>query len=409
MKHCKEGRLKKTCFLITFILFISACGGESIAELNAKSPPGNTYLNAKKLADALNEKVIICNYVEEEFLDFGLPYDDGGCWFSEGKIEDKEALGYNIDIKVERSAEGEFANAVRRLYWDSMRDAKAASGIKENWFLVGPNWIISGYQSAYIKVQEILGGDILNLFSDTDRELFSQSASTGEQIANLASTATPQTTETPQSTAKHYLTRVTEFGDPILLAINDRPPDFQDDFSKKSSKWEFSTKGAEGKKGSLEITNSVLAMNGEGQGVYHTWNSGIKFSNFVLQVDLNTQKLTPGCGAAIQWGCTGPGRIFWLLGGEGWQVYSICQSQPDIVFTADMPSEGPFPSNSSGVFTVTIISKDPEFAIYLDGNPLTYLKDIDRPPRSDLQFGLWASIPDICTAEFDNLKIWNLD
>ncbi len=241
----------------------------------------------------------------------------------------------------------------------------------------------------------------LGIFNHADQRINSAVAFDNLRVWNLDSllpppVATPLPTATP-----HPL--VANFGDPLLLAIRDRLPDYQDDFSQGSSGW-ISSPGA-----SVDISNGVLALSGgAGQGVDNVLVPGSNFTNFVVQVELNTQKLISGCEATIQWrgGADGPGRIFGLQNGI-WGLYSIYQSQDDLPFPAGMPTHGTLPMSASGVYSITLISREPEIAVYLNGEPITYVMDIVRPPDPGFHFGLWY--PAFCTAEYDNLKVWDLD
>jgi hypothetical protein len=159
----------------------------------------------------------------------------------------------------------------------------------------------------------------------------------------------------------------------------------------------------------VDVSNGILALSGgEGQGVDNVRVPRTNFANFVVQVDVNTQRLIHGCEATIQWrgGADGPGRIFGLQNGR-WSLYSIYQDQDDLPFPAGMPTNGPLPLSASGVYSVTLISREPEIAVYLNGEPTTYVMDIVRPPDPGFYFGLWY--PDYCIAEYDNLKVWDLD
>jgi hypothetical protein len=159
----------------------------------------------------------------------------------------------------------------------------------------------------------------------------------------------------------------------------------------------------------VDIANGVLALSGgTGQGVDYVKVPRTNFTNFVVQVDVNTQKLISGCEATIQWrgGGDGPGRIFGLQNNK-WSLYSIYGSHVDLPFQAGMPTNGPLPLSTSGVYSITLISREPEIAVYLNGEPITYVMDIFRPPDPGFHFGLWY--PDFCIAEYDNLKVWDLD
>jgi len=241
----------------------------------------------------------------------------------------------------------------------------------------------------------------LNFFNHADNRINSAVAYDNLSVWNLDSILPPPIVTPVPTATPHPL--VASFGDPILLAIQDRPPDFQDDFSQGSSGWITSPGGT------VNIANGILALSGGvGQGVDFVKVPRTNFTNFVVQVEVNTQKLIHGCEATIQWrgGADGPGRIFGLQNGK-WGLYSIYQNQDDLPFPAGIPTNGPLPLSASGVYSITLISREPEIAVYLNGEPITYVMDIVRPPDPGFHFGLWY--PGFCTAEYDNLKVWDLD
>jgi hypothetical protein len=95
----------------------------------------------------------------------------GQCRFAESE---KETLGANLSIVIELFTDTlpPLVQSTRGAYWDSVRDSrKELPGSDEN-LLAGPNWFIHGRLSTLIRVQKFLGGDILNLFSDADRNTY---------------------------------------------------------------------------------------------------------------------------------------------------------------------------------------------------------------------------------------------
>jgi len=59
----------------------------------------------------------------------------------------------------------------------------------------------------------------------------------GVDFSDTTSTPTSQATQATETSSAW----VTDFAEPILAAIEDRSPDFQDDFSQASSRWSFET------------------------------------------------------------------------------------------------------------------------------------------------------------------------
>jgi formylglycine-generating enzyme required for sulfatase activity len=228
-------------------------------------------------------------------------------------------------------------------------------------------------------------------------------APAGNPVPPLPPQSSPaQPTETSRPAGRPVPDWVTEFGDPILLAIHDRPPAFQDDFSQPDSEWVSAT-GGEEPFGTIAIADGALTMNLEsGQFPVNT-TLDMRFENFVLQVDVDLQQLNRDKGAEIQWG---GGYSFMLTPPNGWVLYYYGPPDPTL-------SSGEAPADFSEPVTITIISKAPEIAVYLNGIPLTYYDDIERPSITypHIRIGLWARPPNVesHSITYDNLRTWNLD
>jgi len=157
-----------------------------IKALNAQSPPGKTYADAHQLVNAILEKGINCKYMTTNLSDVPI-YDMGECWFIE---EERELMGNNITMwieKIEEYALGRAANdnitlsptditqliqKTRTGYWDSYSDTITTTDGDWQKILVGPKWQITGKLTALVKIQEIVGGDLLDFLNDTDRSYY---------------------------------------------------------------------------------------------------------------------------------------------------------------------------------------------------------------------------------------------
>jgi hypothetical protein len=274
-----------------------------------------------------------------------------------------------------------------------------AKKIKALPWILGTLVLVLGIGAALLWTQR---GKISSLFAPSDTPA-------PTVTPTLHPTITPTHILQPTATATPIPAWVTDFAQPILAALAGQPPDFQDDFSLNTSGWKLLAGTSKEKVVTMEVSKGVLVLMGEGQSVFGTETYKVNYKDLVLQVDINILRLTPGCYATVQWGGggDGPGRMFVLLP-DGWRFTSIFLSQDQIPFSAYVPSEGSLSFKSSGVHTITIISNDPEFSVSLDGDPVTYIVDISRPPNSHFSFWLWVPDPNICAAEFDNLKVWNI-
>ena len=141
-----------------------------IKALNAQSPPGQSYENAQEIADTINANGLACAFNSANLSSVPI-LDIGQCWFTQ---EERITLGTNLHITIEL-----FANALpplvqttREGYWDSYSSSIKGLPDSNREILAGPNWFIHGKLSALIKAQKILGGDILNFFNDTDKQIY---------------------------------------------------------------------------------------------------------------------------------------------------------------------------------------------------------------------------------------------
>lgn len=159
----------------------------NIPALNAQSPAGQSYENAKQIADLIVHNGINCTYKSANIKDVPI-YDMGECWFAE---DDRGELGNNATIWIERIEEyalGRAANdgitlapiditqliqKTRTGHWDAYRDTiKTTSEPDWQKILVGPKWQITGKVTVLAKIQAIIGGDILDFLSDKDRNYY---------------------------------------------------------------------------------------------------------------------------------------------------------------------------------------------------------------------------------------------
>ena len=111
----------------------------------------------------------------------------------------------------------------------------------------------------------------------------------------VSKTLSPSVTPSrrPTATATPFPAWVTDFAEPILTAIANRPPDFQEDFSQASTAWQqekidFPTEGV--------ISDGVLILSAVPVNGKDAWDQQsipccLDFKTFVLRVDVNTEKL----------------------------------------------------------------------------------------------------------------------
>jgi hypothetical protein len=198
-------------------------------------------------------------------------------------------------------------------------------------------------------------------------------------------TPMPTVTKTPMPTW------VTNFAEPILAAIKDREPDFQDDFSTDTRRW-F---GNYGFSSSLKIDQGVMRLQGD---LYISNYYFLHKPNIVLQVDVLHPitcyvliSLTSHSYTDHPFGIQLSPNGEWSVGGES-----------EIAI-----ANGRYKTNGQRTQIMFII-KDSQTAFYINGIPVVYYMDpkfLDDKRNERL---LKCSGNDnFC--QFDNVKFWNLD
>ena len=198
-------------------------------------------------------------------------------------------------------------------------------------------------------------------------------------------TSTPSNTLTPTGTPLPDW--AINFSEPILLAIQDRPPDFQDDFHDKSGGWFLygcSDWRMQFVAGELVMTNCEAR------------NERLKYTDFVLEVDARFVSYDPADGRwGVSWGneiiINNWGEISWLL-----------REGPKVV-----DSGNAYPATASN--HILIVVKRIESAVYVNDQPLSYIvsdtiqwRDISLfVPRLD-------NTKYETVVAFDNFKLWDI-
>jgi serine/threonine protein kinase len=203
--------------------------------------------------------------------------------------------------------------------------------------------------------------------------------------STLVLSPSPTLTRTPRLTSTNtpIPAWVTDFAEPILAAIKDRKPDFQDDFSSDEPKgwWAPLQAGADT---SISIEEGVMRLIGGGtaSNIYLQ-----RQSNFVYQVDISRPN-----SSRTNIRINNRNSIYLVRNGWG-----TCRDW------SDCGSNYSFSFNSK--ILVTIIVKDTQAGYYLMGVPVFHYTD------SDLGGDIWATPMIDCdtSCEIDNVKFWNLD
>ena len=219
----------------------------------------------------------------------------------------------------------------------------------------------------------------------------STSTTTATLVPSPTSTSTPSPTSTPRPTvtATPLPAWVTDFAQPILDAIADRPPDVYDDFRNGTSGWkaeDWCSRRVKQVDEELVITECIAHR------------TGIDYADYVVELDarflqnfgewnINFRHSTcPHCS----FGVSSTGAVEITLNG------------PDDLFF----DRGAF----GGVNTnhLLLIAKGGKFAFFINGKPFSYLEDESKRWGSvSLSIGDGSEDKGTSVA-FDNFKIWNI-
>ena len=229
-------------------------------------------------------------------------------------------------------------------------------------------------------------------------------------------TEVPTSTPIPTATSTPQPEWVADFAQPILDAIADRAPDFQDDFHDQSGGWHFENYCADWR---MKYVDSELVVTvgaaigttvGNSECTFH--RNDINYTNFVVEVD---GRFLPGTATASGWRIT-----FRLTQGEkdgidyaagDWIFIGYGHDSPDAhIYVLNGPHQdfllgGP----ATQSIHLLVIARGQKFAFYADGKPLYYTES-SYCPYGDISLGVsnYGNLQTDTVVAFDNFKIWDL-
>jgi hypothetical protein len=231
-------------------------------------------------------------------------------------------------------------------------------------------------------------------------------------------TSTPNPTMTPSPSPTKTATPVpgwvTDFAEPILAAIADRPPDFEEDFTEAGPGWYLEKVNCPNN--GCVIKDGVLSMAAFPVNFSYAWAEQSYpccqgFKSFVLRVDVNTAKLDGENSAFITYNdVLRKGGRSTTISEYGFELKSdrrwfslIGQSG---MYGGD---NGQLPRSVPPQITFTLISRGSRFAVYLNDIPVTYGECAGGQNQPEFSLRAYSYGSGIALVEYDNLKIWNLD
>jgi tetratricopeptide (TPR) repeat protein len=190
---------------------------------------------------------------------------------------------------------------------------------------------------------------------------------------------------------------VQTFAQPLLNIIRDRPPDFEDDFSKANPAWMvYKTGGYTGIQDYV-IDGAFRLKPQFGQYHHYLQSTSIQAHDFILQFDLGIDPNGDNGRSGFQ-----EKDIFrFTIDPKRQECYSEGKDYP-IKKVACSPGSTDKPDR------YILISSGDQFGVYLNGEPLINFTDV---PEAGLNNQFWFASSGEWKIEyyFDNFKFWNLD
>jgi serine/threonine-protein kinase len=208
-------------------------------------------------------------------------------------------------------------------------------------------------------------------------------------------TVTPTRTSQPTITPTSPPAWVSDFAEPILAAIANRTPDFQDDFSTRAGGWKLEEWCAI--RGRLEIKNGEMTV-----ADCRVWRE-MWYPDFVAEFDARFLLEAPPDN---YWSfvyrdplVVGPGNFYMfyfsgdvnaaLLGSDG-----VVRHMPNLQGVA-LPG--------TNVNHILVIAKGQDFALYINDQPVFYKRGEPVWPNGGMRLNVGG-----VTVVFDNFKIWDI-
>jgi hypothetical protein len=202
---------------------------------------------------------------------------------------------------------------------------------------------------------------------------------------------------------------VTEFADPILFAIADQRPVFQDDFSTYRG-WINFQSGTKGYIYAERFEEKLLLKLPEDvkESAFYNPRFLNNAKNFVLTLDLRFHHNQPEDTIRFQFdGFPNEHVAFDLSNNRKWTFHWESNNTLQSI-------SGVYPHFPPEHVPVTIIMLDTECAVYLNDDPLVYINDCRPQPTVDsedwtISFRLLREHLHAVLINIDNLKLWDLD
>jgi hypothetical protein len=232
----------------------------------------------------------------------------------------------------------------------------------------------------------------------------------------VSNTPIPSVTPSPRptKTATPMPAWVTDFAEPILAAVADGPPDFEEDFSQVEPNWYLETVNCPDNGCSLsDGVLSVAAFPGNNKGGWAEQPLGpccSGFKTFVIQVDVDPSKLTDENTSSI-WYTSNmyEGNKFTTKFQLTFELKKDLRWFISIDPSGFGGNSGQLPPSTPLPIIFTLISRNSMLAIYLNDIPVTFVEYAGEQYQPGFELCTWSAGETAAHTEFDNIKVWNLD
>ncbi len=240
----------------------------------------------------------------------------------------------------------------------------------------------------------------------------SQNGTAGLPPATAMSTERPPATPNLEATAKAYNATATaeaenawvqKFAEPILEQIENRPPDFSDDFSD----WNYSNDHWNVEPG-VTIGNGIARFRADGDYAYVGVDGPLSSNDFVLEFEISPQSLTTELWTGVAFRVEGDEYNHFTLSmvqsPELWFSFgkNDAQGQPGILGDGLVQLAG-----LGNTITEMVIVQGNQAALYLDGQPIYYTRSLWLHGEY-VNMGI-TSVSGESVVLFDNVKFWDLN
>jgi hypothetical protein len=204
---------------------------------------------------------------------------------------------------------------------------------------------------------------------------------------------------------------VTDFSDPILAAVDDRQPDFHDEFSLLNRGWFYFIPGSLRNPFYAHLQDGTLLMKLPAENEnkdYWVYNPKLIRKNFVLSFDFQFEETQPSDTVRFQFDQTADQSLALDLSkNQTWTLHWGSRNNWQ-------STTGTFDYLPPERIAILIIVREDKCAVYLNDAPLTYLSNcrngaVVRSSPWAVTFHMLADPGHTAAVTIDNVKLWDLD